>query len=243
MALKDFKTLPGTVEIPTSLNTFKNTLQAVWTGSSWRSKGTFSPTHGDTSSWPGSSSYAIERQGSLYLPSDTSGLRMGSNAGNSHTSNYESYGDGRWMPASVFNGLGFEVYQGSSGKHAIYLKKWGVVFASKTSSSYRTWGFDAGTSSPSNVYRFIEVSSSSSATSSIRSWGAGWVFQGIILHIANNSGVGTTTSHMEVYNMKVGHKFSTVGGQYRYLPPTMRPYSNRNASSGNVGFTNPFTPK
>lgn len=243
MANKGFKTLPGTVEIPTSLSTFKTKLQAVWTGSRWRSKGTFSPTHGDTSSWPGSSSYDIERQGSLYLPSQTSGMRIGTTSGEAHTQNFESYGDGRWMPASVFNGCGFEVYQGSDGKQAIYLKKWALVFASKTSGSYRTWGFNTGTSSPSNVYRFMEVSSSNSATASIRSWGSGWVFQGIILHIGNNSGIGTTTSHIEVYNMKVGHKYSTIGGAYRYLPVTMRAYSDRNKTAGICGFTDPFTPK
>ena len=91
MANKGFKTLPGTVEIPTSLSTFKTKPQAVWTGSRWRSKGTFSPTHGDTSSWPGSSSYAIERQGSLYLPSQTSGLRIGTTSGEAHTQNFEIY--------------------------------------------------------------------------------------------------------------------------------------------------------
>ena len=115
MANKDFKTLPTAIDIPTSLSNFKNREQAVWSGSQWRAKGTFSPTHGDTSSWGNESSYSIERQGSLYLPSDTSGFRLGSTSGNSHTSNYESYGDGRWMPASIFNGIGFEVYQGSSG--------------------------------------------------------------------------------------------------------------------------------
>ena len=243
MAFKDFKTLPGTVNIPTDLNTFKNTLQAVWTGSSWRNKSTFSPTHGDTSSWADDSAYAIERQGSLYLPSDTSGFRLGSTAGTSHTSNYESYGNGRWMPASCFNGIGFEVYQGSSGKHAIYLKKFALVFASKTSGSYRIWGIDTGTTSPSVGYRYIEVHSGNSVVSSIRGWGSSWMFQGLILHVANNGGTGTTESHMEVYNMRVGHKFSTIGGQYRYIPATYRSYSDRNKTSGLVGFTNPYTPK
>lgn len=243
MTNKPFKTLPTQIDIPTSLSTFKTKEQAVWSGSSWRAKGTFSPTHGDTSSWGNESAYALERQGSLYLPSEGSGMRLGSNSGSSHTSNYESYGDGRWMPASIFNGIGFEVYQGSSGKHAIYLKKYGLIFASKTSGSYRIWGLNTGAGSPSQGYRFMEVSSSNSVTSSIRSWGAGWVFQGLVLHIANNGGSGTTESHMEVYNLKVGHKLSTTGSAYRCIPATMRAYSSRNKTSGNCGFTNPFTPK
>lgn len=243
MANKGFKTLPTAIDIPTSLSNFKNRAQAVWTGSSWRNKGTFSPQYGDTSSWGNDSAYAIERQGSLYLPSEGSGLRVGSTAGSSHESNYECFGDGRWMPASIFNGLGFEVYQGSSGKHAIYLKKYALVFASKTSGSYRIWGFNTGASSPSTGFRFMEVSSSNSATASIRSWGSGWMFQGLILHIANNGGTGTTTSHMEVYNLKVGHKVSTNGSAYRILPAAYRSYSNRNKTSGNCGFSDPFTPK
>lgn len=243
MANKAFKTLPTSIDIPTSLSNFKNREQAVWTGSQWRAKSTFSPNYGDTSSWPNESAYALERQGSLYLPSSTSGMRLGSNSGSSHTSNYESYGDGRWMPASIFNGIGFEVYQGSSGKHAIYLKKYALVFANKTSSSYRFWGLNTGASSPSQGYRFMEVSSSNSVTSSIRSWGSSWLFQGLILHVANNGGTGTTESHMEVYNLKVGHKVSTTGSAYRILPVTMRAYNARNKTSGLCGFTDPFTPK
>ena len=98
------KTLPTQIDIPTSLSTFKQKLQPVWSGSQWRVKGTFSPTHGDTSSWGNVSAYALERQGSLYLPGDTSGLRIGSFSGDAHTQNFESYGDGRWMPAFIFNG-------------------------------------------------------------------------------------------------------------------------------------------
>ena len=243
MAFHPTKTLPTQIDIPTSLSTFKQKLQPVWSGSQWRAKSTFSPQYGDTSSWPNESAYALERQGSLYLPSEGSGLRVGSTSGSSHTSNYESYGDGRWMPASIFNGIGFEVYQGSSGKHAIYLKKYGLIFANKTSGSYRIWGLNTGASSPSQGYRFMEVSSSNSVTSSIRSWGSGWLFQGLVLHIANNGGTGTTESHMEVYNLKVGHKSTTNGNGYRIIPAAYRSYSNRAKTSGFAAFSNPYTPK
>lgn len=243
MAFHPTKTLPTQIDIPTSLSTFKTKEQPVWSGSSWRAKGTFSPQYGDTSSWPNESSYAIERQGSLYLPSDTSGFRLGSTSGNSHTSNYESYGDGRWMPASIFNGIGFEVYQGSSGKHAIYLKKYGLIFANKTSGSYRIWGVNTGTTSPSVGYRYININSSDSVVSSIRGWGSSWLFQGLVLHIANNGGTGTTESHMEVYNLKVGHKVSTNGSGYRCIPAAYRSYTNRDKTSGFAAFDNPYTPK
>ena len=243
MTNKPFKTLPTQIDIPTSLSTFKTKEQPVWTGSRWRNKGTFRPNYGDTSEWPNESAYALERQGSLYLPPEGSGMRLGSYAGSSHTSNYESYGDGRWMPASIFNGIGFEVYQGSSGKHAIYLKKYGLIFAGKTSGSYRIWGVNTMASSPSKGYRYININSSDSVVSSIRSWGSNWLFQGLVLHIANNGGTGTTESHMEVYNLKVGHKGSTNGNSYRCIPAAYRSYSNRAKTSGFASFSDPYTPK
>ena len=43
-----FKTIPGTIDIPTNLNDFKAKDQVVWTGSSWREKGSFTPGYGDT---------------------------------------------------------------------------------------------------------------------------------------------------------------------------------------------------
>ena len=125
------KTIAGTIDIPIATNEFKDRDQVVWTGSSWRTKGTFSPGYGDTSSWKHDPSYSISRQDTMYSPQQSSGLKLSSSAGNQHEGNYELYGDGRWMPASVFNGVGFEVKQSSSGRHAIYLKKYALVFANR----------------------------------------------------------------------------------------------------------------
>ena len=84
---------------------------------------------------------------------------------------------------------------------------------------------------------------SDSVVSSIRSWGAGWLFQGLVLHIANNGGTGTTESHMEVYNLKVGHKSSTNGSGYRIIPVAYRSYSDRAKTSNFAAFSDPYTPK
>lgn len=241
MADVPFKTIAGTIDIPSDLTAFKTRDQVVWTGSSWRLKGAFSPGYGDTSNWPDSPSYSINRQNTMYSSQQSSGLKLTSSAGNQHEANYELYGDGRWMAASVFNGIGFEVYQNSGGRHAVYLKKYALVFANRDNSNYRIWGVDTGTSSPSNAYRYIKVLSSAGMVSTIRSWGPTWLFQGIIIHAYNNGGTGTTDSYMEVYNMKVGSKMSTLGGEYRMIPAGKRRYDNRKVTAGTVGFNDPFS--
>ena len=240
MANVPFKLIAGTIDIPSDLDSFKTRDQVVWTGSSWRTKGTFSPSYGDTSSWPHDPSYSISRQNTMYSPQQSNGLRIASSAGNQHEGNYELYGDGRWMSASVFNGVGFEVKQSSGSKHAVYLRKYALVFANRDNGNYRIWGVDTGVSAPSNSYRYIRVTSSSGTVSSIRGWGPSWQFQGLILHMYNNGGAGSDDSAIEVYNMKVGSKMSTLGGQYRYLPAGIRGYDNRKVTAGNVGFNKLF---
>ena len=239
-----FKTIPGTIDIPTNLNDFKAKDQVVWTGSSWREKGSFTPGYGDTNYFEHDPSYSIQYQNNMYNSRSTTGLKIKGDAGQQHSGNYEQYGDGRWMPASIFNGVGFEVYQDSSAKHAIYLKYYALVFANRDSGSYRIWGVNTGATSPSQGYRFVKFQSGTSAVSTIRNWGPSWLFQGIILHIANPGGAGSDISNMNVYNMRVGSKMSTIGGQYRYLPAGKRSYGQRDPRSGNGGvmnFTDIFT--
>jgi hypothetical protein len=252
MANKDFKTLPGTIEIPNSQNVeqFKQISQARWTGSQWRHKGNVIITHGDTGTWSSDNSYRIDRQENMYDPSSSKGLKVYSSSGESHESNYESYGNGRWMPASVWYGLGFESKYNRSGgndKHDLYIKRYAAIFVHRTSSSYRIYGWNTGnTNRPSGEYRFDKIHSSMSSTTEIRNWGPDWLFQGILIQFANNGGSGSTQSTVEVYNLKIGHKYSTIGGQYRYLPVTTRSWSARdkhpvNGTSRLCGFTNPFT--
>jgi len=234
------KTIPGTIDIPTDLKTFKSQIQVVWTGEIWKTKGSFTPTHGDRDFYEHNPSYSINYQKGMYNASDTTGLNLRGNAGAVHSGNYELYGDGRWMSASVFNGLGFEVYQESDAKHAIFLKYYALAFANRDNGNWRIWGIDTGARDKSKEYRYIRVPSSSSIVSSIRSWGPSWLFQGMILHIANGGGTGSSISNMYVYNMRVGSKMSTLGGQYRMLPAGKRSYANRKVTTGNVGFTDPF---
>ena len=244
MADVPFKTIPGTINIPNDLDNFKQQEQVVWTGNRWREKGAFTPNFGDKNFFNHDPSYTIHSQTELYNPSNSTGLALKADAGKEHNGNYELFGDSRWMPASIFNGVGFEVQQDADHKHAIYLKYYALTFAHREGNGYRFWGVDTGASSAYKGYRYIRFLSDSAAVNTIRTWGEEWLFQGVILHVWNGGGTGSNTSYMYVYNMKVGSKMSTTGGQYRYLPAGKRSYSNRDPRKGNGGilnFTDLFT--
>lgn len=239
---KAFKTIPGTINIPSDVDDFKTTSQVVWTGSTWRRKNTFSPDYGDTSSFPNDNEYTVEKQRSMYTAYQSDGLTVkATGVGKVHQCNFELYGDGRWMAASVFNGLGFEVWQSLGSKHGVFLKKYALVFANRDNSNYRIWGVDTGATAPSGGYRYIKVLSTAGMVNTIRSWGPSWLFQGIIVHIANKGPTGSSTSTIDIYNMRVGSKMNTLGGQYRMLPAGKRRYDHRKVTADNVGFDNPFS--
>ena len=253
MANKDFKMLPGTIEIPNSqdVEQFKRIAQARWTGSQWRKKGALIITHGDTGTWSSDDSYRIDRQEDMYNSSYSKGLKVYSDSGDSHQSNIESYGNGRWMPASVWYGMGFEskhVRDSGNSNHDLYIKRYGAVFVRRTSSEYRIYGWNTGyTNRPSGTnLRFDKIHSSESGTAEIRRWGPDWLFQGIVIGFANNGGNSSTQSTVEVYNLKVGHRYSLTGGQYRYLPLGTRSFDDRNKhpvtnTQKFAPFRNPFT--
>ena len=249
------KLLPGTVEIPNSqdVNQFKNIVQARWTGNQWRLKGNMNISDGPAKgTWSSESAYSLQREGDMYNSSSNTGLKVYSNSGQGHESIYENYGDGRWMPASVWNGLGFEtmhVREGGNSNHDLYIKRYAVIFAHRSTNSYRQYGWNTGyTDRPIGTdYRFDKIHSSMDSTLEIRRWGKDWLFQGLLIQFANNGGTNSTQSHVIVYNLKIGHKYSTIGGQYRYLPAGIRGYSQRDPSHGNVtsngglmNFTNPL---
>ena len=248
MAEKGFKTIPGTVNIPSSNDVnnggFKDLLQVQWTDSVWRYKSSLSITHGDTTRWVSDTNYSITRQANLYTPSSSQGLEIYAESGDEHKVIYEIHGNSRWMPASVFNGLGFETkfeHVADGKNHELYLRKYAVIFANKNTSSYRIWAWDTGnTDRPDGDYRYDKIHSSYADVATIRNWGPDWLFQGLAIYLYTNKGVGTTDSKLTLFNLKIGHKFSTVGGQYRYLPAGKRAYSKRDASINNVPFQDPF---
>ena len=239
MADHKIRSLAPELAIPDALSSFKSLPQAIWTGSQWRHKGTFTPGYGNRDVYTRDLDWTIARQDSMYQAAQATGLKLQSDAGKAYGSNIEMYGDGRWMPASVYNGIGFEVYQSSSHNNAIFLQKFALVFASKTGSGYRIYGGPYVGSGTANTYKYITFKSSTSINE-IRGWGADWLFQGIILHARTGSGSGNVVSHMDVYNMRVGHKYNNSTG-CRITPVKTRSYGNRNATTGNQGVSDPFT--
>ncbi len=165
------KTLGPEISIPTDLAGFKTKPSVVLTSSSWRDKIAFKTTHGyinefknDNSIAPGSGS------GNLYSPQETDGIDFTVNSGTLHHGNTETVGACRWMPASVFNGCGFEVHQSDDHENAIYLRQWAVIFSNRLNEGYRFWGVDSsGNYTATKGYRYLTFPQSE--IKSKRKWG------------------------------------------------------------------------
>ena len=250
MANKAFPTIPGTIDIPSGVEDFKTRQQVVWTASSWRqAPSNITITHGPSAGqvWGSTESFEIRRQENMYQPQQTSGFMAYANASAKRTTIFEMNGNSRWMPASVFNGIGFETYhQHISGPqdHEVYLADYAVTFRHRTGSGTRYYGWGTGyTSSPGHLkYRFDRIQTSDSHVNDIRAWGSDWLYQGLVVALRTKEGGSSRSdqSYITIYNMKVGSKFSTIGGAYRYLPLANRSSTNRDGSVGNKGFSNPF---
>ena len=250
MANKAFPTLPGTINIPSGLNDFKAEKQVVWTASNWAKADSaitinYGPAAGQV--WESDENFELNRQENMYQTSSNSGLRVYGNAATQRSTVFRMTGNSRWMPASVFNGIGFEtLHQNVSGswQHDLYVAEYAVHFKNRTGNGNRYYGWNTGYSeSPgSNGYRFDRIPSTASDINTIRAWGSDWLYQGLVMTFRSKLGTDGTAgqSYITIYNMKVGSKFSTVGGQYRYLPLKNRSASNRDGSVGNKGFSNPF---
>ena len=234
-------TVPTEITIPNSLTDFKNRAQVVWTGSSVKAKATYTPSHGTTTRQNNDSAWG---QGSvsqgIYQPNGNNGWVLTVTSGKSYNQNHEFHGDGRWMPASMFNGCGFEIHQNSSSTHALYLKFYSIIFHSDTG-SWRQWGVnpnDGYNSGPRSGYRYLRFNASSDINT-IRGWGNTWKLYGFILTVHTDGGIQAgNTSTIKAFNFKVGHKGSNHSSNYRMVPAKKRSMANRNNTQ--VGFSNPF---
>ena len=254
MANKSFgKLLPGTIDIPTSskLDQFKQLVQARWTNGLWKYQPKFTVTHGPAKGdWDSGNYYDIAHTRDMYTNKSSDGLKVSAENGSYHEMNVILYGNSRFMPAKVWNGFGFETYHkqiSGSGAHNIYVKRYAAVFCHRTQKdNYRYYGWTSGHGDrPTGDYRFDSIHSGNSNVSEIRSWGDDWLFEGLVVTFANNNANKKTKSECTIYNLKIGHKYSTVGGQYRYLPLAIRRYVERDKhpinGSRNAAFTDPFT--
>lgn len=246
MANQGIKTAPTIVSIPNDLNTFKQRTQLIWSGSNVRFKDTFTPNYGTKTQqkMDSSTSWDAGSTRSIYDSNQINGLRVSATSGKTHDANHEMFGDGRWMPASFFNGLGFEVYQSEQIQHAIYMNFYTIVFVSDTG-SYRMWGVnpsDGNNNGPRTGYRYIKFNSSSDLNT-IRGWGTSWKFVGLIFHLHTDGGIQSAqSSRIDIYNLKVGHLATHHDGdKYRMIPPYKRPFSSRASFPNNLKLESPFT--
>lgn len=241
MGSASIKTVPSKVDIPGDLGSFNGKEQIVWTGSSWHEYGTFTPTHGFQGEFKHDPSHGLTRQAkNMYSPNQGDGAKWSGTAGNQHSHNSELKGNGRWMSASNFNGIGFEIYQSSRYKHAQFLKYICLVFANRDSNTqWRTYGINLGYNAPSAGKKYI-VWNRSDGISDINNWGSAWQLQGFIIHVYNDGGANKDESDLEIFNLRFGHKFGNGGTDHRHLIAGKRSYDNRKVKYGNVHFTNPY---
>jgi len=242
MANVAINTVPTDISIPNDLTTFKTKPQVVWSGSSVKRKGTYTPNYGTKTQQTNDDAWGAGSVSStIYQDNGNNGLVVSTTSGKSHQVNHELYGDGRWMPASIFNGCGFEVNQNSSDQHALYLNFYSLVFTSATSDSWRFWGVnpnDGHNSGPRSGYRYLRFNSSSDINT-IRGWGKNWLFYGFILTLHTDGGAKKgQSSRLQAYNFKIGHKGSHNSSNYRMVPANKRSYNNRNKTQ--LGFSDPF---
>jgi len=235
-------TVPTEISIPNDLTTFNTKPQVVWSGSSVKTKGTYTPNYGTKTQQTNDSAWgAGDVPRTIYQDNGNYGLVVSATSGKSHQVNHEVYGDGRWMPASIFNGCGFEAHQNSGSTHALYMKFYSLVFTSATSDSWRFWGVnpsDGHNSGPRSGYRYLRFNSSGSIDT-IRSWGKDWLFYGFIITLHTDGGIqSATSSTFKAFNFKLGHKGSHNSSNYRMIPANKRSYNNRNITQ--VGFSDPL---
>jgi len=236
------------IDIPSDLTAFKQRPQVRWTGNDWAFQNSVTVDYGATAgTWTSTTSFQTPKKSDLYSNSQNNGFRVrGEGVGLGHESLYMMETNSRWMPASVFSGVGFETYyyiETANNNHQLYVGAYGVVFKHRTNSNQLIFGWDTGnTDGPgTNKYRFDSIPSTNADVATIRRWGPDWLLQGLLVSFkTKKSGVGTTTSYIDLYNLRFGSQYSVNASNYKVHPLALRPYSGRNKHTGGtntfVGF-------
>ena len=240
MTDKAFNFVQPIIDIPSDLTAFKQRPQVRWTGNDWAFQNSVDVNYGATAgTWKSTTGLETPKKSDLYSSLQSNGFRVrASGFGIAHESLYMMDTTSRWMPASVFNGVGFETYyytESGNTNHQLYVGAYGVVFKHRTSSVQLIFGWDTGnTDSPgSDKYRFDRIPSTNADVATIRRWGSDYLLQGLLVSFkTKGSGVGTTTSYIDLYNLKFGSQYSTNASNYKVHPLALRPYSARDMHTG-----------
>ena len=247
MANKLFPTIPGRIDITDDRDDFRNQRQVVWTASDWTRLDGVTINYGPAAgTWYSNENFDLEQQGNMYQFQQDKGLILYAKADRERQTVFQMTGHSRWMPASVFNGIGFETFhqhESGSTNHDVYVAEYALVFRNRTSGSTRSYGVNTGygMSPGDGKYRYDYIKSSDSHVNTIRSWGSDWLYQGLIMNFRTGGGYITISrSFINVYNVKVGHKFTANISDFRFLPLENRSEANRDGSRGNIGFSNAY---
>ena len=228
---------------PTSRSSFTadaNTNRIIWVNNaSTATKGSFTPGYGVTARLESEGSPygagGMQEANGLMQDNGTKGFRVRISNGTSHYGNIEIKisGDARWMPAAIFNGCGFEVHQNSDSKHAMWVDRYALGWKSATSSTIRWVGNtanDGHNDAPYSGYRYFDFNYQS-YIDEIRGFGTDWLFHGIVLHIKNNGGAGSTDSTVKCWNLKMYHRcVGSTSSDHRIFAPKLRPEQYRNSA-------------
>jgi len=245
MANKDFRMVRTSISTPTGVEDFKKRDQVIWTNQNRHIHSAFTPTHGWKQNLYTDNAYGTGSLNNIFSATKEEGLRWTNNKiGNEHQ-NLVEVGmlehPARWMPASIFNGFGFEVYQNSDAKHALFYA--GCALSFYNGSTWRTYGVqpqDGKGDSKSSGYRYIYMNNSSNITE-IRNWGSSYKLTGINLWMRNAGGAGSDEGiSIYMYNLKFFHQVGDDRSNLRIIPAGKRSWSQRGANSGFVPFTNPL---
>ena len=173
----------------------------------------------------------MQEETGLWQDSGQKGYKLSTTAGNSHQQNCEiKFKDkSRWMPASIFNGCAFQIHQNSDSKHALYADMYCLLFINKSSSSYRFVGnefSDAYNNGPHSGYRYAHFRSTA-MIDEVRSFGNDWLLYGIIVHVRNGGGAGSSSYTFKLWDLKIYHKTSETSSSVRMIPEKARPKGYR----------------
>ena len=245
MANKPFRMVNTYIDPTTNVETFKGKDNIIWINQQRAKRSAITPTHGWRQNFYTDGAYGTGSLNNFFTPKKEEGLRWVNNTiGNKHQELIEiglTGNNARWLPASMFNGFGFEVYQASNAKHALYYAGCALVFYN--GSNYRTYGVqpqDGRGDAVFKGYRYIYLNNSSKINE-IRNWGSSYKLTGVYLWMRNEGGGGSDSGvSIYMYNFKVHHKSPIAANNLKMIPAGKRPWSQRNANSGNVPFTNPL---
>lgn len=231
--------IPNMGPVPTGSSQFKAaTPQIDWWESKCQAVGARTMTHGVGGTFNSTQAYGPgsiqdNSRGGIWQDNPSYGWGIKNlNNGNAHTQNIEIFNNdkNRWMPAGMFYGMGFYIYQNSGSKQAMYLRKFALIWKAVVSGStqYRFYGEWAPgkNDGPSQIYKYCPFNNSY-AINEIQNWGWNWHLYGVLLNLENDGKAGSTTSSIFAYDFKFFHRGIANVSSNRILVPGHRHFNDR----------------